>query len=986
MSCCESSVAGERLPGTGCCGSSCIGGRAGCLASEPRIRSCMCQENVGCLDRADCGGFRPRGTAATGACPGPCQCSEEEAWNSNSPPKPNCEWLTNFGELRRRWSNHAKENTCNCCNCAPTRRPTPCMPCQSPIKPCQSSSKTCTFDERLSGGGCGGGSCDSDQRSCPGTSTGNCCQPCPPKSILKTRNCCQSTGNYCMCQPMPRNCHCPPPPQVDARADRECSCECPSSPECACPPSERKFPKTKVRCPNARLCCPTPRLQPGPKCNCSKCQPCLPPPCDPCTSTKCRPAAVKVAPCPAEPSCSPCAPTPGCCPRPLSPPCASSRPQPVNRISCMPPCRRPGQSAIAIDSKVYCHSCEFFDYDVIGMEVEGAGNSREGGIKSQSKCDDDDRGCADDCQFSCSLNCVKESAEIMEHERLRVRSHQQLRRKRSQFECDDDARGCSDDFRFCCAVNCPEDVPKIIDKETSRGRNQRKYNISAHLGEKRKGKKGQCQCGDDENGRSDDCQICDSANCGEKSSGWIGDGTTRVPSQRNQSFDGREGQQLDRKKSQRGDDGDGYSNDCQSCCFVNCPDDLPKIIDKETPRGRNQRRYNINARLGEKRKGKKGQCQCGDDENGRSDDCQICDSANCGEKSSGRIGDGTTRVLSQRNQSFDDREGQQLDRKKSQRGDDGDGYSNDCQSCCFVNCPEDVPKIINKETPRGRNQRKYNINARLGEKRKGKKGHCQCGDDENGRSDDCQICDSANCGEKSSGRIGDGTTRVPSQRNQSFDGREGQQLDRKKSQRGDDGHGYSNDCQSCCSVNCPKGSLQQNDNKTNKTPNQCNYNFEGREGQLKEHQSTCQRSVGRRECSNGCQSWCSVSCPEGSSGSKNEARHSCENNCQDCCAIESCSELHNDTRKRIYPGSDVETTRRHSKEMGIMEKRNVDELIESNSNTQHLQDSSQLRDLRVVRCCCAPATPKRSTRLVQSLMRAKSSKAGVHHQDSNYNG
>lgn len=91
-----------------------------------------------------------------------------------------------------------------------------------------------------------------------------------------------------MCQPMPRTCNCPHPVQVDVRADRECSCACPSSPECACPPSERKFSRAQVKCQNAKLCY-TPRQQPGPKCRCTECQPSLPPPCDPCTSTKCRP-------------------------------------------------------------------------------------------------------------------------------------------------------------------------------------------------------------------------------------------------------------------------------------------------------------------------------------------------------------------------------------------------------------------------------------------------------------------------------------------------------------------------------------------------------------------------------------------------------------------------------------------------------------------------------------------------------------------------
>lgn len=143
------------------------------------------------------------------------------------------------------------------------------------------------------------------------------CQPCAPRSILKKRSCCQCNANRgCLCQPMPRGCNCPPPIQVDVRATHECSCDCPPSPECACPPSERRFPKTTVKCPNARLCCPSPRLPPDPKCYCPRCQPCPPPPCCPCTSSKCqRPPPLKdlCSPCPSCPPCRPIAPS---CPPP----------------------------------------------------------------------------------------------------------------------------------------------------------------------------------------------------------------------------------------------------------------------------------------------------------------------------------------------------------------------------------------------------------------------------------------------------------------------------------------------------------------------------------------------------------------------------------------------------------------------------------------------------------------------------------------------
>lgn len=163
----------------------------------------------------------------------------------------------------------------------------------------------------------------------------SCCEPCvsPLRPILKKKRgcCCDRCSGptpTCMCQPMSRGCNCPLPVQVDARAARECTCDCPSSPECACPPSERRFPRTTRTCPNARLCRPFLRLPPGSKChnNCTRHQPCLPPPCDPCTSSECRtpaPAATR----------NPCSP----CPSPCRPASSAS-----TRSSCRPPtpCRR----------------------------------------------------------------------------------------------------------------------------------------------------------------------------------------------------------------------------------------------------------------------------------------------------------------------------------------------------------------------------------------------------------------------------------------------------------------------------------------------------------------------------------------------------------------------------------------------------------------------------------------------------------------------
>ncbi|EZA49016.1 hypothetical protein X777_12825, partial [Ooceraea biroi] len=208
------------------------------------------------------------------------------------------------------------------------------------IAPIDKSSSPGSALKREAGGGCPSSCthsstrCNSPDANCPSIVSSCCpsrcgysqvsspadCQPCasslPLKSILKKRNCCRPvTSNHCMCQPMPRGCNCPPPVQVDAPAARECSCDCPSSPECACPPSERRFPRsTTIKCPNARVCCPFPRPSSGPKCHCARCQPYLPPTCDPCTSIKCR------GPASSRNSCRPCSPYPSCAPcRPPTP-------------------------------------------------------------------------------------------------------------------------------------------------------------------------------------------------------------------------------------------------------------------------------------------------------------------------------------------------------------------------------------------------------------------------------------------------------------------------------------------------------------------------------------------------------------------------------------------------------------------------------------------------------------------------------------------
>ncbi|XP_070530829.1 keratin-associated protein 16-1-like isoform X1 [Cardiocondyla obscurior] len=147
-------------------------------------------------------------------------------------------------------------------------------------------------------------------------------QPCTLRPILKKRSCCQCnvTNRSCLCQPMQRDCNCPLPVQVNARATHECTCDCnPSITECACSLIERRFPKATVKCPNARLCCPSPRLPSNLKCYSSS-QPCPPPPCGSCTFSKCQ------RPIPLKHFCSPCSACPPCQPVPTALPCRLATP------------------------------------------------------------------------------------------------------------------------------------------------------------------------------------------------------------------------------------------------------------------------------------------------------------------------------------------------------------------------------------------------------------------------------------------------------------------------------------------------------------------------------------------------------------------------------------------------------------------------------------------------------------------------------------
>lgn len=345
-----------------------------------------------------------------------------------------------------------------CRPCLPCPPATSCcsstsVPCpkRDPCKPPDPCARSCCEGSRLGGGGCCSqpppGCCPSPsiksnccpppscpppcdpglRPSCPppGCCPPPCspppCQPCAPqpRPILKKRSCCLCAPGGCMCQPMPRNCSCPPPIQIDARADDECTCDCPSSPECACPPSERRFSRTRTRCQNARICCPLPRLPPGPPCCCTECRPCLPPPCDPCSSSRCcspsprfkfcRPASPcpPCSPCRPQTPARPCRPSPACspCRKPSGQsPCRSVARSSSRGSSCCSPCRAPppGQSSASC-----CDHND--DLETAGC---GCGDDRESEFvdddtrSPQCRCGPDGKGCADDCDWCCSQNCA----------------------------------------------------------------------------------------------------------------------------------------------------------------------------------------------------------------------------------------------------------------------------------------------------------------------------------------------------------------------------------------------------------------------------------------------------------------------------------------------------------------------------------------------------------------------------------------------------
>ena len=71
-----------------------------------------CQRaNKTCLERpTDCTGPRPRGVQTCSR----CRCRDEEEWDRCKPPEGRRRWAEDFRELRRRWSEHAKRQSCSC--------------------------------------------------------------------------------------------------------------------------------------------------------------------------------------------------------------------------------------------------------------------------------------------------------------------------------------------------------------------------------------------------------------------------------------------------------------------------------------------------------------------------------------------------------------------------------------------------------------------------------------------------------------------------------------------------------------------------------------------------------------------------------------------------------------------------------------------------------------------------------------------------------
>ncbi|XP_043518600.1 uncharacterized protein LOC122533198 [Frieseomelitta varia] len=82
----------------------------------------LCRNNEACFIPMGCNTLQSVNNVSISTCLEPCQCAEEMEWNCFTPPKPSCKWLNNFCELRRQWSNHARQQNCRCCNCKQRQR------------------------------------------------------------------------------------------------------------------------------------------------------------------------------------------------------------------------------------------------------------------------------------------------------------------------------------------------------------------------------------------------------------------------------------------------------------------------------------------------------------------------------------------------------------------------------------------------------------------------------------------------------------------------------------------------------------------------------------------------------------------------------------------------------------------------------------------------------------------------------------------------
>ncbi|XP_076381835.1 uncharacterized protein LOC143260431 isoform X2 [Megalopta genalis] len=118
MSCCRRTEKFEQFPCDGCCVNNCDTEDRRCVISNPQTHYCFCQICGGCYAYDNGNNCHSNvNTTIKKTYTNLCQCAEEIMWNSGVPPKPDCRWFTNFSELRRQWSNHARQQNCKCCKC-----------------------------------------------------------------------------------------------------------------------------------------------------------------------------------------------------------------------------------------------------------------------------------------------------------------------------------------------------------------------------------------------------------------------------------------------------------------------------------------------------------------------------------------------------------------------------------------------------------------------------------------------------------------------------------------------------------------------------------------------------------------------------------------------------------------------------------------------------------------------------------------------------